>query len=371
MTRPSDDTPIPRAGILDIEAYKAGESRIAGRDRVYKLSSNESPLGPSPKAIAAARDAVGPGLALYPDGHARALTEALAETHALEGERIVCGNGSDEILWLMAQGYVSAGDEVVVTEHAFAIYAIASRAAGGTVIEAPERNFRADVDAILERVNERTRIVFLANPNNPTGSYLNGQELRRLRGGLPGRCLLVLDGAYAEYVRAEGYDAGATLARDADNVVMTRTFSKAYGLAALRLGFGYCPAPVADVLHRIRGPFNVNGPAQAAGIAALADRTHLDAALAHNDRWLPWLADKISALGLEVAPSAGNFLLVRFPGPDGAGRAEAADAFLKREGVILRRLGGYGIPEGLRLSVGLEDANRAAVDALGAFLAQG
>ena len=370
MSDTNGDTPRPRAGILNIEAYKAGETQVAGVERIFKLSSNESPLGPSPQAVAAAQAVLGPGLALYPDGHWRALRDAVAEAHGLEPDRVICGNGSDELLWLLAQSYVSAGDEVVVTSHAFAIYGIASRAAGGRVVEAPEHGFRADVDAILERVSEKTRIVFLANPNNPTGTFLNGQELRRLHAGLPGRCLLVLDGAYAEYVHDEGYDPGLGLAREAENVVMTRTFSKAYGLAALRLGFGYCPRGVADVLHRIRGPFNVNGPAQAAGIAALADTAHLAKAVAHNDRWLPWLAREIAALGLDVTPSVGNFLLIRFPGDDGAAQAEAADTFLKSRGLILRRLGGYGIPEGLRLSVGLEEANKAVVEALKAFLAQ-
>jgi histidinol-phosphate aminotransferase len=232
---------------------------------------------------------------------------------------------------------------------------------------APEHAFTASVDDILARVTARTKMVFLANPNNPTGTYLAYDEVKRLHAGLPRRCLLVLDAAYAEYVRRNDYAAGIELVASAGNVVMTRTFSKAYGLASLRLGWAYCPAHVADALNRIRGPFNVNGPAIAAGIAAIGDQAYLDAAIAHNEHWLPWLSQQIAGLGLEVTPSAGNFILIHFPA-DGGRDARAADGFLSQRGLVLRRLDAYGLPLSLRATIGGEEANVALVGALRDFM---
>lgn len=352
---------------MDIEPYVPGESKVDGSGPVIKLSSNETPLGPSPKAVAAFKGA--DDLARYPDGSARALREAIASAYGLNPERIVCGAGSDEILNLLASAYLGPGDEAIYTEHGFLVYRIAILANGATPVIAPETDCRADVDNILALVTERTKIVFLANPNNPTGTYLPFDELQRLRKGLPENVLLVIDAAYAEYVRRNDYETGLELVATTDNTVMTRTFSKVYGLAALRLGWCYAPGAIADVLNRIRGPFNVSGPAIAAGVAAIQDTAHMEKAVAHNDQWLPWLMEKVSALGLEVTPSVANFILIHFP--DEAGRRAAdADAVLKEKGIILRRVTGYGFPNALRMTVGTAEENRKAVAALESFMGQ-
>src|SRR5581483_5936321 len=250
-------------------------------------------------------------------------------------------------------------------EPGFLMYKIATLPSGGTPVSVPEKGYKADVDAILARVTPKTKIVFLANPNNPTGTYLPHEEVRRLHKGLPSRTLLVLDAAYCEYVRRNDYEAGLELVATTENTVMTRTFSKIYGLAALRLGWAYCPADVADVLNRTRGPFNVNAPAIAAGVAALEDRAHVEFAAAHNEKWLPWVSAEIGKLGLEVTPSVGNFVLIHFASPKAA---IAADEFLKARGIILRRGAAYGLPNCLRMTIGTEDDNRQVVAALASFL---
>ncbi len=352
--------PEPRPGILDIAAYVPGKSGAKG-GKVFKLSSNESPLGASPAAIAAFKQAAD-SLALYPDGPATALRQAIASRYGLSAEHIVCGSGSDELLQLIAHAYLSADDEAIYSQFGFLVYPIAIKTNGAIAIVAPEKDLTADVDAILTRVTPRTRIVFLANPNNPTGTYLPFSEVKRLHAGLPRSVLLVLDGAYAEYVRRNDYESGIELVSTFENVVMTRTFSKIYGLAALRLGWAYCPAHVADVLNRIRGPFNVNAPAIAAGVAAINDQAFIEQAVAHNETWLPWLARELAVLGLDVTPSVGNFLLAHFA------NAAAADAFLSARGIVVRRMEAYGMSTALRITVGSEEANHALVAALREFL---
>lgn len=361
--------PTPRPGILDIEAYVPGESSVPGGMKPIKLSSNETPLGPSPQAIAA-YGAAARELERYPDGQATVLRQAIAKRYGLDAGRIVCGAGSDELLTMLAHAYLGPGDEGLYTEHGFLVYRIAILACGATPVIAPESNFTADVDAILAKVSERTKVVFLANPNNPTGTYLPIDEVRRLRAALPAHVLLVLDAAYAEYVRRNDYEAGLELVATTDNTVMTRTFSKIYGLAALRIGWAYCPAAVADVLNRIRGPFNLSAASIAAGTAAMADEAHIAAAVEHNATWLAWLTDEIGKLGLTVTPSVGNFLLVHFP-QDGATGAAACDAFLKSRGIIVRRVAGYGLPDCLRITVGEGEENQAVVAALGDFMKGG
>jgi histidinol-phosphate aminotransferase len=358
--------PEPRPGVLEIEAYVPGKSAAAGVAKIHKLSSNETPLGPSPKAMAAVREAG--HLELYPDGSATALREAIAGRYGLDPNRIVCGSGSDELLSLIANAYVSPGDEGIFTAHGFLVYRIAILAAGGVPVVAEERDYRAEVDAILAKVTPKTKIVFLANPNNPTGTYIPFDEVKRLHAALPPHVLLVLDAAYAEYVRRNDYASGLELVATAENVVMTRTFSKIYGLANLRLGWMVAPAHIVDAVNRIRGPFNVNGLAIAAGIAAIADETHLAKALEHNDRWLAWLTREIESLGLKVTPSVGNFLLIHFPNEPGR-TAKDADAFLTARGLILRRVDAYGLPHALRLTIGQEEANRLVVSGLKDFLA--
>lgn len=357
--------PQPKPGILDIAAYVPGKSGAKG-SKVFKLSSNESPIGVSAKAVAAYLSAA-EKLELYPDGAATALRTAIANRYGLLSENIVCGAGSDELLQLLAHAYLGPGDEAIYSQYGFLVYPIAIQSNGATPVVAPERNYLADVDAILACVTERTRMVFLANPNNPTGRYLPFSEVRRLHAGLPRGVLLVLDAAYAEYVRRNDYEAGIELVATSENVVMTRTFSKIHGLAALRLGWAYCPAHVADVLNRVRGPFNISAPAILAGAAAIADQEFVERAIAHNETWLPWLMSEIEALGLEVTESVGNFVLVHFPQETGR-NAHAADAFLQENGFVVRRMDAYGLPGALRITVGTEEANRGLVACLRAFV---
>ncbi len=361
--------PTPRPGVLDIEAYVPGESSVPGGLKPIKLSSNETPLGPSPKA-AAAYKAAGQEIERYPDGGATVLRKALANAYGLNADRIVCGAGSDELLSLLARAYLGVGDEGLYTAHGFLVYPIAILACGAKPVVAPEINYRADVDELLKRVTPRTKVVFLANPNNPTGTYMPFQEVRRLREKLPSNVLLVIDAAYGEYVRRNDYEMGLELVATTENTVMTRTFSKIHGLASLRLGWCYCPAAIADVLNRIRGPFNVSGPAIAAGVAAIEDRAHVETSVAHNERWLEWLQAEIPKLGLEVTPSVGNFILIHFPKDDAKRGAVAADAFLKSRGIIVRRVKAYGLPDALRMTVGTESDNRAVVAALADFQKQ-
>ena len=358
--------PEPRPGVLDIKAYVPGKSSAPGVAKVFKLSSNETPLGPSPKAIEAYR-AVATHLEDYPDGSATELREAIGRAFGLDPARIVCGAGSDDLLNLLARAYLKDGDEAVHTTHGFLVYPIATLGAGAKPVVAAEKNHTADVDAMIAAVTPKTRIVFLANPNNPTGTYLPFDEVKRLHKALPADVLLVLDAAYAEYVRANDYEAGIELVATADNVVMCRTFSKIHGLAALRLGWMYGPAHIVDAVNRIRGPFNVSAPAIAAGAAAIADTAHQDYAREHNTRWLAWLTEEIGRLGLEVTPSVANFLLIHFPQEPGR-TAKEADAFLTSRGIVVRQVSAYHLPDALRCSVGTEEANRLVVKTLAEFL---
>lgn len=361
--------PVPRPGVLAIEAYVPGKSGAPGAHKVHKLSSNETPLGPSPKALVALQEAAGK-LELYPDGTAARLREAIAARYGLDPARIVCGAGSDELLSFLAYAYLAPGDEGIFSEHGFLVYRIAILAAGGVPVVVPERELTADVDAILAAVTPRTRIVYLANPNNPTGTYLSFAEVRRLQAGLPPHVLLVLDGAYAEYVRTNDYSAGLDLVLEAQNVVMTRTFSKIHGLASLRIGWMVAPPEVADAVNRIRGPFNLSGIGIAAGAAAIADEAHVAAAIAHNETWLARMSEAVRAMGLVVTPSVANFVLVHFPEEAGRTAAEA-DAFLTARGVITRRVSSYGLPNALRVTIGGAEANGAFLDGLRAFLKGG
>ncbi|HTV31967.1 MAG TPA: histidinol-phosphate transaminase [Methylocella sp.] len=358
--------PRPRPGVLAIDPYVPGQSAAPGATKIFKLSANETPLGPSPLACEALR-AYADHMADYPDGSAKALRTAIGEQHGLDPARIVCGNGSDEILHLLASAYIGPGDEGIFTTHGFLVYRIAILAAGGTPVIAEERNLTANVDAILAKVGPRTKIVFLANPNNPTGTYLPQSEMIRLAQNLPSHILLAIDAAYADYVTRSDYEPGAALVTARDNVVMTRTFSKIYGLAGLRLGWGYAPLEICDVLNRIRGPFNTSGAASAAGVAAIKDQAHIGKAVAHNEKWLTFLADEISALGIKITPSVGNFLLLHF---ESEVEARAVDRFLLSRGLILRPVGAYGLPHCLRLTVGTEEANRLVVAALKDYLNQ-
>jgi len=357
--------PRPQPGLMDITPYKGGEAEIEGLANVRKLSANETPLGPSPRAIQALQN-IAMRIAEYPDGGAVRLREALAAHYGLDADRLICGNGSDELIGLIVSAYAGVGDEVLFSRHGFLMYGISAKANGAKPVMAPETDLTADVDALLAAVSERTRICFLANPNNPTGTYLPESEVQRLRDGLRDDILLVIDAAYAEYVTLEDYDSGVNLVAANNNVVMLRTFSKIFGLAGMRVGWAYAPEDVIGVLHRARGPFNVNLGAQTAAIAALEDTAHISAARDHNARWLPVLTDALRDMGLTVPSSIGNFVLVRFPG--GADQAQAANAHLKKQGIIVRPVSGYGLPDCLRITVGTEDDNKAVIEALKDFI---
>lgn len=359
-------SPAPRDGVMKISAYVPGGHTVEGHAKPIVLSANETPLGASPAAVAAYQ-ALSDHLFRYPDGSSTELREAIAAAYGLNASRIVCGSGSDEVLNLLAQTYLNAGDEAIHTAHGFLVYKIATLAAGGTPVVAPETNLTADVDQILNVVSARTKIVFLANPNNPTGTYIPIEEVRRLRAGLPDSVLLVLDAAYGEYVRRNDYEAGLELVATTENTVMTRTFSKIHGLAALRIGWAYCPQEIAAALNRVRGPFNVSAAAIAAGAAAIADKAHLEKSIAHNDKWLAWTTAELRALGLEVTESVGNFVLIHFEA-SGTHTAPNADAFLKSRGIIMRSTAGYGLGHALRMTIGTADDNRAVVAALKDFL---
>jgi histidinol-phosphate aminotransferase len=360
------ERPTPRRSVLDIAPYVPGRSKATGGAKLHKLSSNETPLGPSLAAMDAYR-AAAERLYLYPDGGATAMREALGNAFGLNPDRIVCGAGSDDLLYLLAYSFLGPGDEAIHTEHGFLIYPIAIKAAGATPVVAPEKDLTTDVDAILERVTRRTRVVYIANPNNPTGTYLPFSEVRRLHGALPADVLLVLDAAYAEYVRRNDYESGMELAGTAENVVMTRTFSKIHGLAGLRIGWCYGPAHVIDALNRVRSPFNLSIPASAAGIASLGDRAHIAYAAEHNAEWLPKVTAAVGKLGLKVTPSVANFVLIHFPTEKGKTAADA-DAFLMARGIVARQVGAYGLPGALRMTIGSTEANQAAIAALGEFV---
>jgi histidinol-phosphate aminotransferase len=364
--------PTAKPGILDISPYVGGKSSVAGVAKAIKLSSNESPLGPSPKALAALDEAK-PSLSLYPEGSGRLLREAIAEVHGLEAARIVTsGDGSDALLTMLANAYLQPGDECIFSEHAFLVYKIATLANSAVPVIVPEKTtnrvIKVDVDAMLAAVTPKTRMVYIANPNNPTGSYLTRDEMARLHAGLPENVMLVIDAAYSEYVTAKDYEAGMEMAVRYPNVVMTRTFSKLYGLAGLRIGWMFASASVCDVINRIRGPFNTALMQQLVGSAAVRDRDHFWLAVKHNSQWLPWITAEIRKTGLRVDDSAANFVLIHFS-PDGEKTASKADAFLNQQGVILRAVGNYGLPNCLRMTVGTEEQNRLAVSLLQKFMA--
>jgi histidinol-phosphate aminotransferase len=351
----------PQPGIMEIDLYQGGAAHVAGLENVVKLSSNENPLGPSPAAVEAYRRAAY-DLHRYPSSDHHALRTAIGDVLGLDAERIICGAGSDEVIAFLCQAYAGPGTEVVHTEHGFAMYRISALAAGATPVEVPERERVTDVDAILAACTDATRLVFIANPNNPTGTMIGLAEIERLAEGLPPQALLVLDGAYAEYV--EGYDGGAELVDRRDNVVMTRTFSKLYGLGGLRIGWGYGPGHVIDVLNRVRGPFNLSQAALAAAEAAIRDRAYTDHCRAENARWRTWLADALAEIGVPSDVSCANFVLARFANQ---AEAEACDDHLKTQGLIVRRVASYNLPQCLRITVGDESACRRVVHAVRQF----
>ena len=358
--------PAPRPEILTIQPYVAGESELPGSNRTVKLSSNEGAFGVPPSAQAAIVAAASESYR-YPDGGADRLRAALGKRWGLDPARIVCDAGSDDLLYQFCLSYGGPGRDIIMSEHGFSIYQIAGTYAGSRVIKVPERDLTADLDAMLAAVSPATRLIFLANPNNPTGSMLTAEEVARFRAALPPDVLLVLDSAYAEYVTHPAYDAGVKLVDATDNTVMTRTFSKIFGLGGMRIGWCYAPPAVVDVLNRVRGPFNVSVAAQTAAIAALAEPGWVEQGYAHNAEYRPKLAAGIEAAGLKVWPSEANFVLVDLATTE---TANAADAFLRTNGIIVRKVGGYGLPHCLRVTVGTAEEVGLVVDAFAEFMRQ-
>jgi histidinol-phosphate aminotransferase len=356
---------LPRPEILGIAPYIGGEATLPGVNRVVKLSSNEGAFGTPPGAQEAYRRLAGE-LHRYPDGGAVALRRAIGRRFDLDPDRIVCGSGSDDLIYQLCLAYGGPGRDLIMSEHGFSMYAIAGTYAGSKVIKAPDRQLATDVDAILAAVSPATRLVFVANPNNPTGSMVTAKEMARLRRTLPPEVLLVIDAAYAEYVGRPDYDPGVALVDAGNHTVMTRTFSKIFGLGGMRLGWAYAPANVVDVLNRVRMPFNVNVAVQAAGIAALNEPGWVERGRAHNTEQRARLSASLTTVGIKVWPSEGNFVLADFATPD---RATAADAFLRRWGVIARCVGSYGLPHCLRITIGTAEEVSLAADALSAFMA--
>lgn len=354
----------PQPGILDIELYVGGDSKLSGTtNKITKLSSNENPYGSSPDAVDVFK-AASSELFLYPSSDHADLRDAIGQVHGVDPVRVICGAGSDEVIAFLCQVYAGVGDEVLYTEHGFAMYRISALAAGATPVQVKEDNRRTDVDALLAACNEKTKLVFIANPNNPTGTMISDADISRLAEGLPEQALLVLDGAYAEYVDGD-FDAGLSLIETRDNVVMTRTFSKLYGLGGLRIGWGYGPAHVIDALNRVRGPFNLSGAALATAEAAVKDKEFTLKCKELNAQWREWLTGKLTGLDVEVDPSFGNFILARFASPE---LANDCDAALRKRGLIVRKVGGYGFPEGLRITIGDEIACRQVAQTVKDFL---
>jgi histidinol-phosphate aminotransferase len=360
------DRPAPKTGILDIAPYVPGKAKIEGVANPIKLSANENILGASEHAKAAYLEAA-VDLQKYPDPRATALREAIAAKFDLNPEGLIFGAGSDEVFILLAQTFLEPGDNIVQGLNAFASFAIAAKACQADVKTAKEQPFRLDADAMLAEVDERTKLVFLANPSNPGGAWMIGSEVARLHAALPSNVILVLDGAYAEFCDDPSFDDGLGLARNASNVVVTRTFSKLHGLASLRVGWGYGPTELISAMDRIRLPFNTGVAAQAAAVAALADDAFQQRSLAHNRTWRAWLAQQLGGIGLDCPPTATNFVLINFPAEPGKS-AKDAEAFLASHGYITRGLGNYDLPNTLRITIGLEEHNRAVVQLLEAFV---
>lgn len=350
--------PQPKAGILDIKPYIGGEGRVDSNMRLARLASNENALGCSPKAreayLTAAAD-----LQRYPDGSAAELRAALGKAYSLAPEKIICGSGSEELIALLVRAYAGPGDEVIYSQYGFLMYPLCTKSVGATPVAVPEIDFRTDIEGILKAVTPRTKMLLLANPNNPTGSYLNREEMKYLLEKLPAHILVLLDSAYAEFVQDKDYDDGKSLVDAHPNAVMLRTFSKIYGLAALRLGWGYCSEDIVGVVNRVRGAFNVNAPAQAAGIAALSDHDFLRRTIEMTVTGRAFLEKELQALGVKTWPSVGNFLLAGF-----GARAEDIRLGLKEKGVFIRQMGAYNLPQHLRITVGTAEDNNQLIDAL-------
>lgn len=345
--------PVAHEQVLSLKPYVGGTSKIDGVAKVVKLSSNEGAFGMNPAVVRACRDKADL-LFRYPDGASVELRNAIAKKHQLDCQKIVCGNGSDELIGLLCHAYLKENDEIIVTQFAFLMYGLYATTCGAKVVRVPEKNFKVDVQAVLKAITDKTRIVFIANPGNPTGTYLNRDELDQLCRGIPKNVLLVLDSAYAEFVTADDYNAGEEFVDKYDNVVMLRTFSKIYALGGVRLGWSYSSVEIADVLNRIRGPFNVNAMAQIAGVAALEDEIFVEKCRTHNQKWREKLAETLPKIGIDFIPTQANFILMLFPKEEGK-TAEDANKTLLKNGIIVRAMNAYGLPDCLRVTIGTDE----------------
>jgi histidinol-phosphate aminotransferase len=360
------NAPQARAEILQISPYVQGKSALPGQNEPIKLSSNESSFGPSPKAIKAYQAAAA-SLHRYPDGSQNQLRQTISDTYNLDVNKIICGNGSDELLDLIYRSYLCAGDEIILSTNHFVMCALYAKIQGAKIILADEDDYVTNVDDILGKVTSKTRMVTLANPNNPTGTYLNREQIRKIHSGLPANVLLIVDGAYAEYAAQEDYDSSTDLVDEFENVIVTRTFSKIYGLSALRVGWAYCPLAIIDILQRIRSPFNVNSPAMAAAIAAVKDSEYIDKVRKHTAEWQLRMQNELGALGISVIPSASNFYLLNFNQCEGKSAAEAA-SFLESDGIIPRPVTASAGDDVLRITVGLDSENEAVISSLTKYM---
>ena len=350
--------------MLDIAPYIPGESGLGKTEAVIKLSSNETPLGTSSKALEAIKNSYS-NPARYPDGSAMELRKAIAKFNNLNMNNILCGNGSDEILSMFANCFAGDGDEIVYSEHGFLVYPIAAKAAGATPIIAKEKEYKANVEEVINVCTSRTKVCFIANPNNPTGTYLNRNELITLRNKLPEECLLVIDSAYAEYVEKNDYTNGFDLVNKFNNVACTRTFSKIYGLAALRIGWAYASLEVIDYLNRIRLPFNINTIAQHAAIAAIKDQNFIENAIKHNNIWKPFIEKELINIGITIISGVGNFVLAKF---DNSKQANSCYNYLEKHNILVRKVSEYGLANCLRITVGLEEENIFLIKIINEFM---
>ncbi len=353
----------PRPGILDIEPYVPGASK-GGGDKVIKLSSNENPLGPSPKAMQAYKDTADK-MHRYPDGGSVELRSAIANKYSMDAERIVCGTGSDELISLLCRAYCGEGDEILYTQHGFLMYPIAALSAGATPVKAAEPERKTDLETLFDAITDKTKMIFIANPNNPTGALVKKDALLEFHAKLRPDILLILDSAYAEFVEEENYTDGRDMVDRFDNVVMLRTFSKIYGLGGMRVGWSYSSKEIADVLNRIRGIFNLSIATQAAALAALADDDYIKRSLQVNSQQKKWITERFETLGIHVYPGEGNFILFTL---GSEGKAVACLNFMKERGILLRGMIAYGLPDCLRMTIGLPEDMQAIDCAMREFL---
>ena len=360
------NAPQARREILEISPYVQGKSILPGQTESIKLSSNESSFGPSPKAIEAYKS-ITKTLHRYPDGSQFALREAISEVYKLDVDKIICSNGSDEILDLTYRSYLNAGDEIILSTNHFVMCALYAKIQGANIVLADEDDYVTNVEDILSKVTSKTRMVTLANPNNPTGTYLNKDQINEIHSGLPSNVLLIVDGAYAEYPTQDDYDDSTGLVEKYENVIVTRTFSKIYGLSALRIGWAYCPLAIIDILQRVRSPFNVNSPAMAAAIAAVKDEEYIENVRAHTATWQLRMQKELGALGIAIIPSASNFYLLNFNLCAGKSANEAA-SFLEKEGIIPRSVNAGAGDDALRITIGLDSENEAVITALTQYM---